>query len=282
MSSNDALPFASHSDLCKIIDSMPIGGIPWQSITVWYQDPHMLFKNMLENPEFAGHFNCTPSWWYDTKGDHVYEHFMSSDWAWKQAVHDTSIIHSSIWGPSLMHCFQDIISKDPETHGSMFVPVILGSNKTTISVTMGHSEYWPLYASIGNIRNNVWHAHGSGLVLVAFLAILKSKPSNLIYPNLYLWHSLSNQSRSQQHWVLPVSAKTVSCFLVYHTRIPSSRQDYSRSVSMPWSTLSLCCMGNRPIYCRLPQTSIAGMHCTELVSKVCIYFALHPINLLLI
>ena len=26
---NDALPFASHLDLCKTIDSTPIGGIPW-------------------------------------------------------------------------------------------------------------------------------------------------------------------------------------------------------------------------------------------------------------
>ena len=65
----------------------------------------------------------------------------------------------------------------------MFVPVILGSDKTSISVATGHSEYWPLYASTGNIRNNVWHAHGSGLVLVAFLAILKSNPSNLICPS---------------------------------------------------------------------------------------------------
>jgi Plavaka transposase len=85
-----------------------------------------------------------------------------------------------------MHCFQDIISKDPETHGSLFVPVILGSDKTTVSVATGHSEYWPLYASIGNIHNNVRRAHGSGLVLVAFLAIPKSKRSNLIRPNLYL------------------------------------------------------------------------------------------------
>jgi hypothetical protein len=85
-----------------------------------------------------------------------------------------------------MHCFQDIISEDPETHGSMFVPVILGSDKTTVSVATGHSEYWPLYASIGNIHNNVRRAHGSGLVLVAFLAIPKSKCSNLIRPNLYL------------------------------------------------------------------------------------------------
>ena len=41
-------------------------------------------------------------------------------------------------------------------------------------------------------------------------------------------------------------------------------------------------MGNRPIYCGLPRTSIAIMRCTELVCKVCICFSLHLINLLLI
>lgn len=86
---------------------------------------------------------------------------------------------------SLMHCFQDIISKDPNTHGSMFVPVILGSDKTTVSVATGHSEYWPLYASIGNIHNSVRRAHGSGLALVGFLAIPKSNYSYLICSNLY-------------------------------------------------------------------------------------------------
>lgn len=95
-----------------------------------------------------------------------------------------------------MGCFQDAISKDPETHGSMFVPVILGSDKTTVSVATGHSEYWPLYASIGNIHNNVRRAHGLGLVLVAFLAIPKSNRRNLICPNLTLT-STSNQSRSR-------------------------------------------------------------------------------------
>ena len=52
--------------------------------------------------------------------------------------------------------------------------MILGSDKTTVSVATGHTEYWPLYASIGNIHNSARRAHGSGLVLVAFLAIPKS------------------------------------------------------------------------------------------------------------
>ena len=57
----------------------------------------------------------------------------------------------------------------------MFVLVILGSDKMTISVATGHTKYWPLYASIGNIHNSARRTHGLGLVLVAFLAILKSK-----------------------------------------------------------------------------------------------------------
>ena len=68
----------------------------------------------------------------------------------------------------------------------MFVPIILGSDKTTVSVATGHSEYWPLYASIGNIHNNVRCAHGSGLVLVGFLAILKSNCSYLVIIQIYL------------------------------------------------------------------------------------------------
>ena len=71
---------------------------------------------------------------------------------------------------------QDIISVEvPDANGAMFIAIIIGSDKTTVSVATGQNEYWPLYASIGNIHNNIRRAHGSGLVLVEFLAIPKSK-----------------------------------------------------------------------------------------------------------
>ncbi len=56
----------------------------------------------------------------------------------------------------------------------MFVPVILGSDKTVASVGTGHTEFWPIYGSIGNIHNGARRAHGSGLVLIGFLSIPKS------------------------------------------------------------------------------------------------------------
>ena len=63
----------------------------------------------------------------------------------------------------------------------MFVPIILGSDKTTVSVATGHTEYWPVYLSIGNIHNSARRAHKNGLVLLGFLAIPKSMFSPSIF-----------------------------------------------------------------------------------------------------
>ncbi|KAG0693757.1 hypothetical protein DFH29DRAFT_1038013 [Suillus ampliporus] len=68
---------------------------------------------------------------------------------------------------------EDIISEDPESHGSTFVPVVLGSDKTTVSVATGNNEYYPLYASIGNVCNNVRRAHHDAVSIIAFLTIPK-------------------------------------------------------------------------------------------------------------
>lgn len=57
----------------------------------------------------------------------------------------------------------------------MFVPIILGSDKTTVSVATGQNEYYPLYLSIGNVQNHMRRAHKNALVVVGFLPIPKGK-----------------------------------------------------------------------------------------------------------
>lgn len=57
----------------------------------------------------------------------------------------------------------------------MFVPIVLGSDKTTVSVATGQNEYYPLYASIGNVQNHVRHAHRNAVSVVGFLAIPMSE-----------------------------------------------------------------------------------------------------------
>jgi hypothetical protein len=64
----------------------------------------------------------------------------------------------------------------------MFVPIILGSDKTTVSVGTGNTEYYPLYAAIGNTHNTVRRAHRNALVVIGFLAIPKG---------MYLFYGLA-------------------------------------------------------------------------------------------
>ena len=63
----------------------------------------------------------------------------------------------------------------------MFVPIILGSDKTTVSIATGNNEYYPLYISTGNVHNGIRCAHGEAISLLGFLSIPKSKSLRLYY-----------------------------------------------------------------------------------------------------
>ena len=67
-----------------------------------------------------------------------------------------------------------IFEADPTTEGAMYCPIILGADKTTVSVATGHVEYHPLYLSIGGVHNTARRAHRNAVVPIGFLAIPKS------------------------------------------------------------------------------------------------------------
>ncbi|KAH9008887.1 hypothetical protein EDB84DRAFT_1280891, partial [Lactarius hengduanensis] len=105
------------------------------------------------NPDFDCEFDYIPFCEFDAKKRRRWQDFMSGDWAWREA---------------------NRIAADPTTRGSLLVPLILGSDKTTVSVATDQNEYYPLYLSIGNVRNNVRRAHRNAVVLLGFLAIPKT------------------------------------------------------------------------------------------------------------
>jgi len=166
--------FTSNSDLLAKIDATLVGDVPWQGFTmthdghlpdkapewmtttydVWHRDPRQLLHNILANQDFHGEFDYSPFREFDVMKRRRWRDFMSGEWAWKEA---------------------NIISQDPETHGAMLAPLVLGSDKTTVSVATGQNEYYPLYLSIGNVCNNVRRAHRNAVVVLGFLAIPKSK-----------------------------------------------------------------------------------------------------------
>jgi hypothetical protein len=67
----------------------------------------------------------------------------------------------------------------------MFVPVILGSDKTTVSVGTGQTDYYPLYVSLGNVHNQTRRGHRNAVALVGFLSIPKSTYHFIIIAVMY-------------------------------------------------------------------------------------------------
>ena len=137
---------------------------------VWYRDPRKVIHNMFANPDLVDCFDYVP--YRDFMGDkRRYCDFMSGDWAWKQCVSFT--IYIKILHVHSLCYYQDLIAADTDTDGAMFVPIILGSDKTTVSVATGQHEYHPIYLSVGNARNHIRRAHKEALVLLGFLPIPK-------------------------------------------------------------------------------------------------------------
>ncbi|KAI5987445.1 hypothetical protein EDD15DRAFT_2389481 [Pisolithus albus] len=165
-------PFTDHTDLHKVIDAIPHGDAMWTSFQVqyagdvpepaprwmtkgydvWFHNANTVVKNLLSNTDFHEHFDYIPYHEFEPMGQCRWENFMSGNWAWHHA---------------------DILAQDAAMHGAMLVPIILGSDKTTVSVATGQNDYYPLYILIGNIHNKICCAHRNALVLLAFLAIPK-------------------------------------------------------------------------------------------------------------
>ncbi|KAJ3554372.1 hypothetical protein NP233_g12436 [Leucocoprinus birnbaumii] len=141
-------------DLHGRIDNIPVGDVPWHcfSYEVWFRDICDVLEGRLANPSFDGHIDYAPKHVRNKDDKRVFTDLMSREWAWEQA---------------------DILTADPAMHGAMFAPVVLGSDKTTVLVAMGPSEYYPLYASLGNLEGHIRRAHGSSVAVVGFLAIPK-------------------------------------------------------------------------------------------------------------
>lgn len=175
----DTAPFESSSDLLDTIDATNDGSIPWQSFGLSYKggnevtnsggvisnpgwktdtynchfrDPEELVKGILANRSLEGSFDVVAYQEFDSPGKRRYKDFFSANWVWDQS---------------------EILSANSQNEGATLVPIILGSDKTTVSVATGANEYYPLYMSVGNIHNSARRAHKDGLVLVAFLPIVK-------------------------------------------------------------------------------------------------------------
>ncbi|KAH9906112.1 uncharacterized protein B0H18DRAFT_898855 [Fomitopsis serialis] len=166
-------PFENAEQLYETIDAIQYGDAPWESFSVRYTGPidedspswkqadytihcrnaRQVTHNMIGNEEYDSKFDTTPYQEYPVPGVTRFSNVMSGQYAYKQATK---------------------VAQDLQTHGSMLAPVLLGADKTTVSVGTGHQEFHPLYMSIGNVHNPVRRAHKDAIIPIAFLAIPKA------------------------------------------------------------------------------------------------------------
>ena len=185
--------YKGHKDVHAKIDAVKVGDTPWkhfscnfngkvndnspswmkQSFFVHYRDPLEIAKQILDNPIFADRLDYAPYAEFDKSGNRLFSDLMSANWAWEKAVSSIFWFKVTVFKAYTVS-LQNVLSADPETHGSMLVPIILGSDKTTVSVATGNNEYYPLYMSLGNLHGSARRAHDGGVALLGFLAIPKS------------------------------------------------------------------------------------------------------------
>ncbi|KAF5330759.1 hypothetical protein D9619_005328 [Psilocybe cf. subviscida] len=172
---NASAPYERHSDMYATIDTVTLGDAPWkcfkttfdevfdentprwkrQEYDVWFRDPLTVLRNMLENPDFDHEWDSAPYVELDSEGNRRRSDFMSADFAWRQC--------------------DKIYAENPENNdGSMFVPIVLGADKTTVTVGTGNVEYHPLYLTTGNVHNRLRRAHRNAVIPIGFLAIPKA------------------------------------------------------------------------------------------------------------
>jgi hypothetical protein len=208
-------PYANNAELLETIDSVAHGDLPWKSFAVtydgeigdvdvtpewktkefevYYRDPLDVLRQQLGNPEYAEtkQMDYAPKQLVNEKSERVFSDYMSGNHPWRKAVSLKALLSSPRRGragrPELRRSpppfvIQTALAESVATAaGGVYCPLICGSDKTTVSVATGQTEFYPLYLSNGLVHNTVRRAHRGAVSLIAFLAIPKSKYELVIF-----------------------------------------------------------------------------------------------------
>ncbi|KAF7292216.1 C2H2-type domain-containing protein [Mycena indigotica] len=104
LKSDEPAPFANADHLYETIDATTLGDAPWKclvtdpvstaadapewarrSYEIWYRDPKVVVKNLLDNPDFNGLFDYAPYIEINPENKRRWSDFMSANFAWSHS-----------------------------------------------------------------------------------------------------------------------------------------------------------------------------------------------------
>lgn len=181
--------YTSNKSFLKKIDRLPTKGPDWHcdlikvagdvldgdgemlttDLELWRRDPVECICELIGNPAFKDVMAFAPERAYeDGQGKvHIYDEMWTCDWWW-----DMQVSLKLYLKPSLLLINGYSTGKLPP--GATIAPVILASDKTSLSQFHGDKSAWPVYLTISNIekstRRKPWmHA----AILVGYLPVAK-------------------------------------------------------------------------------------------------------------
>lgn len=130
---------------------VPISGESLHPISLYYRDPLEAIKSLLRRPSLADSMEFAPRrvWSDKAKTKRLYSEMPTGEWWWREQVLPSCVSTEtcSILIPYLLQTILPV--------GGTVIPVLLGSDKTHLTVFAGDKKAWPLYLSIGNILSKV-------------------------------------------------------------------------------------------------------------------------------
>ncbi|KAG8824557.1 hypothetical protein FRC19_001546 [Serendipita sp. 401] len=166
--------FTTGMALRKLIDKLPTFGLKWEQQgvkphfgmptelpTLFYCNPIRVIEQLLSRPALADNLTFQPEkqWSDEERVRRIYSDMNTGNWWWRQ--------------------------QDTLPPGATIIPVLIASDKTTLTDHGGDKYAWPVYISIGNIdmkarntvNNNTWQ-------LIAYIPIVKWKDSDHLHSTL--------------------------------------------------------------------------------------------------